>query len=113
MRSAKIARTTRETDIALEMNLDGTGRNCVDTGIGFFNHMLELFSVHSGIDLNVKCKGDIDVDFHHSVEDVGICMGQAFKEALGDKKGIARFADRVVPMDECVAMVAIDLSGRP
>lgn len=113
MRKAEIARKTRETDIALELNLDGTGKNTVDTGVGFFNHMLELFSVHSGIDLTVKCAGDTEVDFHHSVEDVGICLGQAFKEALGDKKGIARFADRVVPMDECAALVAIDIGGRP
>ena len=113
MRKAEIARKTRETDIFLKLDLDGTGKSAVDTGVGFFNHMLELFGVHSGIDLTVKCAGDTEVDFHHSVEDVGICLGQAFKEALGDKKGIARFADRVVPMDECAALVAIDISGRP
>lgn len=113
MRKAEIARKTRETDIFLKLDLDGTGKSAVDTGVGFFNHMLELFGVHSGIDLTVKCAGDTEVDFHHSVEDVGICLGQAFKEALGDKKGIARFADRVVPMDECAALVAIDIGGRP
>ena len=113
MRTAEIVRKTRETDIRLSLNLDGTGKNGIDTGVGFLNHMLELFSVHSGADLEVKCVGDTQVDYHHSVEDVGICLGQAFKEALGDKKGIARFADRVVPMDECAALVAIDISGRP
>ena len=113
MRQAELARKTRETDIVLKLDLDGTGKNSVDTGVGFLNHMLELFSVHSGLDLQVRCNGDTQVDFHHSVEDVGICLGQAFKEALGDKKGIARFADRVVPMDECAALVAIDISGRP
>ena len=113
MRQAELARKTRETDIVLKLDLDGTGKNSVDTGVGFLNHMLELFSVHSGFDLQVRCSGDTQVDFHHSVEDVGICLGQAFKEALGDKKGIARFADRIVPMDECAALVAIDISGRP
>ncbi len=113
MRKASVARKTRETEITLELNLDGKGIAAVDTGVGFFNHMLELFAVHAGADLTVRCKGDTDVDFHHSVEDVGICLGQAFKEALGDKKGIARFADRVVPMDECAALVALDISGRP
>ena len=113
MRKASVARKTRETEITLELNLDGKGIAAVDTGVGFFNHMLELFAVHAGADLTVHCKGDTDVDFHHSVEDVGICLGQAFKEALGDKKGIARFADRVVPMDECAALVALDISGRP
>ena len=113
MRKASVARKTRETEITLELNLDGKGIAAVDTGVGFFNHMLELFAVHAGADLAVHCKGDTDVDFHHSVEDVGICLGKAFKEALGDKKGIARFADRVVPMDECAALVALDISGRP
>ena len=113
MRSAEITRDTRETKIYLKLDLDGSGRCDVDTGVGFFNHMLELFSVHSGADLTVACQGDTEVDFHHSVEDVGICLGQAFKAALGDKKGIARFADRVIPMDECAALVALDISGRP
>ncbi len=113
MRKAEISRSTRETQIKLELNLDGTGKREIDTGVGFLNHMLELLSVHSAIDLAIECKGDTEVDFHHSVEDIGICLGQAFKEALGEKRGIARFADRVVPMDECAAMVAVDISGRP
>ncbi len=113
MRTAEIVRKTKETEISLNLNLDGMGENKIDTGVGFFNHMLELFSVHSGIDLNITCKGDTQVDFHHSVEDTGICLGQAIKEALGEKRGIARFADRVIPMDECAAMVAIDIGGRP
>lgn len=113
MRTAEISRDTRETRIYVKLDLDGKGRVSVDTGVGFFNHMLELFGVHSGLDLTVRCEGDTDVDFHHSVEDVGICLGKAFKEALGDKTGIARFADRVIPMDECAALVALDISGRP
>ena len=113
MRTAEISRKTRETEIRLALELDGTGKVSVDTGVGFLNHMLELLGVHAGMDLAVRCKGDTDVDFHHSVEDVGICLGQAFKTALGDKRGIARFADRVVPMDECAALVALDISGRP
>ncbi len=113
MRNAEISRKTRETEIRLALELDGTGKVSVDTGVGFLNHMLELLGVHAGMDLAVRCKGDTDVDFHHSVEDVGICLGQAFKTALGDKRGIARFADRVVPMDECAALVALDISGRP
>lgn len=113
MRTAEISRDTRETKIYLKLDLDGKGRPSVATGVGFLDHMLELFSVHSGIDLTVRCEGDTQVDFHHSVEDVGICLGTALKEALGDKKGIARFADRVMPMDECAALVALDISGRP
>ena len=113
MRTAEISRDTRETKIYLKLDLDGKGRPSVATGVGFLDHMLELFSVHAGIDLMVRCEGDTQVDFHHSVEDVGICLGMALKEALGDKKGIARFADRVVPMDECAALVALDISGRP
>ena len=113
MRTAEISRDTRETKIYLKIDLDGKGRVSADTGVGFFNHMLELFGVHAGIDLTVRCEGDTDVDFHHSVEDIGICLGKALKEALGDKCGIARFADRVVPMDECAALVALDISGRP
>ena len=113
MRTASIARDTRETKITLELNIDGSGERKIDTGVGFFNHMLELLAVHAGFDLSVTCKGDTQVDFHHSVEDVGICLGQAFKEALGDKKGIARFADRIVPMDDVAALVALDIGGRP
>ena len=112
MRQASIARKTRETDVSLQLDLDGTGKVSVDTGVGFFDHMLELFGVHAGVDLCVSCKGDTEVDYHHSVEDIGICLGTAFRQALGDKKGIARFADRVVPMDECAALVALDISGR-
>ncbi len=112
MRTASCKRDTRETKIELSLNLDGEGKANINTGVGFFNHMLELFTVHSAIDLSVECKGDTDVDFHHSVEDVGIVLGECFKEALGDKRGIARFADRVVPMDECAALVAVDFSGR-
>lgn len=113
MRTAQITRITKETKIELQLDLDGTGQTSIDTGVGFFNHMLELFGVHSGIDLQISCKGDTEVDFHHSVEDVGICLGTALKQALGDKRGIARFADRVIPMDECAAQVALDIGGRP
>ncbi len=113
MRTAQIKRTTKETDITLSLNLDGTGTANIDSGVGFFNHMLELLTVHSGIDFTLVCKGDTEVDFHHSVEDVGIALGDCVKTALGDKKGIARFAQRLVPMDECAALVAVDFSGRP
>lgn len=113
MRIGVISRDTRETKIYLKLELDGQGLHGVDTGVGFLNHMLELFAVHAGVDLTVRCQGDTDVDFHHSVEDVGICLGQAFKAALGDKKGIARFADRTVPMDDTAALVALDIGGRP
>lgn len=113
MRVSEITRNTRETKIVLKLNLDGNGRADIDSGVGFLNHMLELLTVHSGFDLTVQCKGDTDVDFHHSVEDIGIALGLAFKESLGDKKGIRRFADKVVPMDETAAQVALDISGRP
>lgn len=112
MRTAKIERNTKETQIVLSLQLEG-GETAVDTGVGFLNHMLELLAVHAGIGLQVKCKGDVEVDFHHSTEDVGIALGLALKESLGDKRGIARFADKVVPMDECAALVALDISGRP
>ncbi len=112
MRTAKIKRTTRETDISLSLELDGAGRAEIETGVGFFNHMLELLTVHGGFDLSLSCRGDLEVDAHHTVEDCGIALGGALKTALGDKKGIARFADRTVPMDECCALVALDLSGR-
>ncbi len=112
MRTAKIKRNTKETQIVLSLQLEG-GETAVDTGVGFLNHMLELLAVHAGIGLQVKCKGDVEVDFHHSTEDVGIALGLALKESLGDKRGIARFADKVVPMDECAALVALDISGRP
>lgn len=113
MRKAEIKRQTKETSVELSLNLDGNGAYQIDTGTGFFNHMLELFSVHSQIDLSVFCKGDLDVDCHHTVEDVGICLGQAVKAALADKRGIARFADRVIPMDDCAVLCAVDISGRP
>ncbi len=111
MRKAEIIRKTRETDIALELNLDG-GAYEIDTNCGFLNHMLELFASHSGIGLKVKCVGDVDVDFHHTVEDVGIVLGQAFLQALGDKRGIARYCDVTIPMDETLILCAVDISGR-
>ena len=112
MRTAHIDRKTKETEIALSLNVNGMGVADISSGVGFFDHMLELLTVHSGIDLSLTCKGDTYVDFHHTVEDVGIALGDAFNEALGDKRGIARFADRIVPMDETAALVALDLSGR-
>ena len=113
MRTAKVTRTTKETDISLSLSLDGTGKAEISTGVGFFDHMLELLTVHSRMDIRLVCKGDLQVDAHHTVEDVGIALGDCVKEALGDKRGIARFADRLVPMDEVAAQVAIDFSGRP
>lgn len=113
MRTAKVTRTTKETDISLSLSLDGTGKAQVSTGVGFFDHMLELLTVHSRMDVTLTCKGDLQVDAHHTVEDVGIALGDCVKTALGDKRGIARFADRLVPMDEVAAQVAIDFSGRP
>ncbi|WP_297454815.1 imidazoleglycerol-phosphate dehydratase HisB [Persephonella sp.] len=113
MRTATIKRETRETQIELSINLDGTGKYNVDTPVGFLTHMLETFSKHSLIDLEVMATGDIHVSHHHTVEDVGIVLGMAIKEALGDKKGIRRFGDAIIPMDEALAMCAVDLSGRP
>ena len=113
MRTAKVTRTTKETDISLSLSLDGTGKAQISTGVGFFDHMLELLTVHSRMDVTLTCKGDLQVDAHHTVEDVGIALGDCVKTALGDKRGIARFADRLVPMDEVAAQVAIDFSGRP
>lgn len=112
MRQATIERTTKETDIRLSLNLDGTGKAEIETGVGFLNHMLELLAFHSGFDLTVHCKGDTWVDDHHSVEDIGIALGQALTEALGDKKGITRYGNSLLPMDEALVLVAIDLSGR-
>ncbi len=112
MRTSEIERITNETQIHLSLNLDGNGLHEIDSGVGFLDHMLEIFTVHSGVDLSLNCHGDTRVDFHHSTEDIGITLGAAYKEALGDKKGIARFADRVVPMDEAVCLVAVDISGR-
>ncbi|HIX09760.1 MAG TPA: imidazoleglycerol-phosphate dehydratase HisB [Firmicutes bacterium] len=113
MRTAEVKRTTRETDISLAVDLDGTGKAEIGTGVGFFDHMLELLAVHSHMDVTLSCKGDLQVDAHHTVEDVGIALGDCVKTALGAKRGIARFADRLVPMDEVAAQVAIDFSGRP
>ena len=112
MRSAEINRKTKETDISLSLVIDGTGKSEIDTGVGFFDHMLTLFASHGMFDLKVKCKGDIEVDAHHTVEDVGICLGMAFNEALGDMKGIKRYADKIIPMDEALVLNAVDISGR-
>ena len=112
MRSAGISRKTNETDIVLNLNLDGTGKGNIDTGCGFLNHMLTLFAKHGRFDLDVKCVGDTDVDYHHTAEDIAICLGKAFAEAMGDKKGITRYADIILPMDESLIMCALDISGR-
>lgn len=112
-RTAKISRQTKETDVSVELNLDGVGKYDIDTGVGFLDHMLTHLSKHSKIDLVVKAKGDLQVDSHHTVEDIAICLGQCLDEALGDKKGIARYAHSSVPMEDSLANVAIDLSGRP
>ncbi len=112
MRTSAIKRTTAETDISLELNLDGAGESLIDTGCGFLDHMLTLLSKHSKFDLTVKCKGDINVDYHHTVEDIGIALGEAFKEAVGNKAGICRYADTVLPMDEALILSAVDVSGR-
>ena len=112
MRTSTIKRNTEETKIELSLNLDGKGESKIDTGCGFFDHMLTLFSKHAKIDLAVTCKGDINVDYHHTVEDVGIVLGKAFLEALGDKKGINRYADTILPMDESLVLTALDISGR-
>ncbi len=113
MRISEIKRTTKETDIKLTLNIDGTGKSNINTGVGFFDHMLTLFASHGMFDLDVECKGDLEVDAHHTVEDVGICLGKAFAEALGDMKGIKRYADKIIPMDESLVLSAIDISGRP
>ena len=112
MRKAEINRKTGETEIRVALDLDGTGKNRIDTGVGFMNHMLELFARHGRFDLEVTCKGDTWVDDHHSVEDIGIALGQAFDAALGDKKGIRRYGQRLLPMDESLILTAVDLSGR-
>lgn len=113
MRKATVSRDTTETKISVELNIDGTGLYEVSTGIGFFNHMLELLAKHALLDLKVKAQGDTDVDCHHTVEDVGIALGQAVKEALGDKRGVRRYGTFFLPMDETLAMVSLDMSGRP
>lgn len=113
MRSSEIKRKTKETDIYLSLVLDGSGKSEIDTGVGFFDHMLTLFASHGMFDLVVKCNGDLEVDAHHTVEDVGICLGKAFSEALRDMKGIKRYADKIIPMDESLVLCALDISGRP
>lgn len=112
MRNAEIKRTTAETDISLKLNLDGTGASQCATGCGFLDHMLTLFARHGRFDLEVSCKGDTWVDYHHTVEDIGICLGKAFSMALGDKKGITRYGDIMLPMDESLILSAVDISGR-
>lgn len=112
MRSAEIIRTTAETDISLKLNLDGEGVSEINTGSGFLNHMLTLFARHGNFDLTVNCKGDIDVDYHHTAEDIGICLGEAFRKALGDMKGITRYEHIILPMDESLILSAVDISGR-
>ena len=112
MRVSEITRNTAETKIQLKLNLDGTGKADIDTGVGFLNHMLTLFAAHGKFDLTVKCAGDVEVDDHHSVEDIGICLGQAFSMALGDKRGITRYGSFLLPMDEALILSAVDISGR-
>ena len=112
MRNATIDRKTAETDIRLQLELDGTGKSSIDTGCGFLDHMLTLFAKHGRFDLMVTCKGDTQVDDHHTVEDIGIALGQAFKKAVGDKKGICRYGNMILPMDESLILSAVDLSGR-
>lgn len=113
MRSAEVKRKTAETDVSVKLNLDGKGTCCIETGIGFLDHMLVLLAKHSRFDLEIKCVGDINVDGHHTTEDIGIALGQAFKEALGDKAGINRYANTLLPMDEALILTAVDISGRP
>lgn len=112
-RTARIERKTKETDIVVEMNLDGAGTHTIDTGVGFLDHMLSHVSQHGRIDLTIRAKGDLHVDAHHTVEDVAICVGEALRQALGDKKGIARYGNSAVPMEDALANLALDLSGRP
>ena len=113
MRQGKVERNTKETQIAVELDLDGTGKADISTGVGFLDHMLTLLAVHSFMDLKVRAKGDLEVDCHHTVEDVGIALGQAIAQALGDKKGIHRYGSFLLPMDEALAEIALDFSGRP
>ena len=112
MRRKKIVRDTRETQIVLALEIDGTGAYEIDTGVGFLDHMLELFARHGRFDLAVDCKGDTQVDFHHTTEDIGIALGQAFRESLGDKRGIYRYGNMILPMDEALVLCAVDISGR-
>ena len=113
MREAEVKRTTKETSIYVKLNLDGTGKADIDTGVGFLNHMMTLVAVHGMFDLVIKATGDLDVDCHHTVEDVGIAFGDALKQALGDKKGIHRYGSCLLPMDEALAEIILDISGRP
>lgn len=113
MRRAQISRTTKETDITVAIDLDGTGRSSISTGIGFFDHMLDQLARHGRFDIEVAAKGDLHIDQHHTVEDVGIALGQAFRKALGDMRGIVRYADTHLPMDETLTRCAVDISGRP
>ena len=112
MRTAEIIRSTAETQITLKLNLDGSGKSEIATGCGFLDHMLTLFARHGRFDLTVRCTGDTDVDFHHTTEDIGICLGKAFAQALGDKRGITRYGDICLPMDESLILAAVDISGR-
>ena len=112
MRTATINRVTAETSINLKLDLDGSGASEIDSGCGFLDHMLTLFAKHGGFDLTLTCKGDTQVDYHHTTEDIGICLGAAFKQALGDKKGIVRYGFMILPMDETLILTAVDLSGR-
>jgi imidazoleglycerol-phosphate dehydratase len=112
MREFEIVRKTKETDIYLKINLDGSGIAEIESGCGFLDHMLTLFAKHGRFDLTVKCKGDVEVDYHHTVEDIGIALGQAFKKSLGDKAGITRYGDTALPMDEALILTAVDISGR-
>lgn len=112
MRTVEIIRNTKETDIRLKLNLDGKGESQINSGCGFLDHMLTLFARHGRFDLSVTCQGDTQVDFHHTTEDIGICLGVAFKQALGNKKGIVRYGDTVLPMDEALILSAVDISGR-
>jgi imidazoleglycerol-phosphate dehydratase len=113
LRSAKVERKTKESEVLVELNIDGTGNTSIDTGEPFFNHMLEQLGKHSGFDIRVKTVGDMEVDSHHTVEDTSLALGQALREALGDKAGIRRFGDALVPLDEVLVQAAVDLSGRP
>ncbi len=112
MRTSEIVRNTAETQITLKLDLDGTGKSVIDTGVGFLDHMLTLFAKHGRFDLEVTCKGDLNVDAHHTTEDIGIALGTAFTEALGDKRGIVRYASTILPMDETLILSAVDISGR-
>ena len=112
MRQAEIKRTTKETDISLSLNIDGKGHSEINTGCGFLDHMLTLFVSHGRFDLNLTCKGDVQVDYHHTAEDIGIVLGKAFAEAMGDKRGITRYGSFLLPMDEALIMTALDISGR-